>query len=163
MADDFFDQMHLPCGRIMLFDDADWWKLANLKSMFSVITAGKRNVYVRGIARDGTRLWVHRLIAETPDGYVTDHINGNGLDNRQRNLRICSAGMNGRNKRPKIGKFKGVSLHKPTGLFRATLMLDGRTVSGGYFKSEMEAAEAYDQLAIAHHGEFANTNFGGIQ
>jgi hypothetical protein len=42
---------------------------------------------------------LHRLIADTPPGFVTDHINGDTLDNRRANLRHATYGENRRNTR----------------------------------------------------------------
>lgn len=46
-------------------------------------------------------IYLHRLIAGVPANMHTDHINRNKLDNRRRNLRICTPGDNNRNKPPR--------------------------------------------------------------
>jgi hypothetical protein len=40
---------------------------------------------------------MHRIIADTPEGLHTDHINRDKLDNRKANLRTVSAAMNAMN------------------------------------------------------------------
>ena len=73
-------------------------------------------VYRDVVNNDGsrTRLYLHRVLTEAPKGLVVDHINGNTLDNRLENLRICTTAENVRNRaKPKgdsINTYKGVRL-----------------------------------------------------
>jgi hypothetical protein len=105
---------------------------------------------------------LHILVNETPPDKVTDHINGDSLDNRRENLRTATRAQNCHNSKPRPGgsKFKGVS---PRGSsWRATIMANGKRHHLGFFSSEMDAARAYDQAATFYHGEFARLNLGGI-
>lgn len=45
-------------------------------------------------------IMMHRVINNTPDGMETDHINGNGLDNRRSNLRSVTKNQNQWNRKP---------------------------------------------------------------
>jgi len=53
----------------------------------------------RGIDTDGIKktIRLHRLIMNAPEGMVVDHKNGNRLDNRRINLRVCTIVENSRN------------------------------------------------------------------
>ncbi|MBU9360066.1 HNH endonuclease [Burkholderia multivorans] len=99
---------------------------------------------------------LHRLITNAPDGYVVDHINGNKLDNRRENLRVCTVAQNLRNRRrAKSNKsgLKGVYLDKTR--WRAQIRIDGRKICLGSFPTADLAHEAYKFAAREYHGEFA--------
>lgn len=104
---------------------------------------------------------MHVLIMETAAGMETDHINGDPLDNRKYNLRVCTSAANQWNSRKMKGcavKYKGVSKHK-VGKYQASIRLNQRLVYIGLFEKEIDAAMAYDQYARQHRGEYARTNF----
>lgn len=85
-----------------------------------------------------------------------DHINGNGLDNRRCNLRICNRFQNQANsKRHKNNKsgFKGVSPARSR--FQASIMVGRVRHKLGTFDTPEEAYEAYCEAAKRLHGEFA--------
>jgi hypothetical protein len=56
-------------------------------------TKRKNGLYVRGTV-NGTDSLLHRFIMEPPADMTVDHINGNTLDNRRGNLRICTHAEN---------------------------------------------------------------------
>lgn len=104
----------------------------------------------------------HRVIMSAPSGMQVDHINGNTLDNRRCNLRICTSAENGRNRKPRKGGssgYKGVCWNKPAQKWQARIMVGGKSISLGYFDDEVEAARAYDAAACEFHGDFARLNF----
>jgi hypothetical protein len=98
----------------------------------------------------------------TPKGKDTDHINGDTLDNRRCNLRVCSHQQNISNRKkqrnPTTSQYKGVHLDKARGKWHAKLRSHGRMVHIGYFTSEEDAAQAYNEAARKHFGEFARLN-----
>ena len=111
---------------------------------------------------DGQYLRMHRLLTDPGEGFVPDHINGNTLDNRLSNLRVCSPSENTQNRVKKSeasSRFKGVYRDKGREKWRARIMVDGVPVHIGMFSDERDAARAYDKLASRLHGEFARLNF----
>jgi len=106
---------------------------------------------------------MHRYIIKVPPGLVIDHINYNGLDNRKANLRLTTRTQNNRHvirtMNPGSSKFKGVSWYNREKRWVVKITADGKTFPIGYFRDEIQAANAYDKAAKKYHGEFAALNF----
>lgn len=110
---------------------------------------------------DGTRatLKLHTFLTGWP---LTDHINGNTLDNRRANLRQATNAENMHNRRRYANNtsgFKGVTFHKATGMWRAQISLDGRRIQLSHYATAEDAARAYDAAAREYFREFAYLNF----
>lgn len=104
---------------------------------------------------------LHRVIMNAKKGEVVDHINGNKLDNRRKNLRICTNSENVRfQKRHKnnTSGYKGVSWSKGMKKWEARIMVDRKSIVGGYFSNRLDAAKEYNRLATTFFGEYAMIN-----
>lgn len=103
---------------------------------------------------------MHRLILGVREGQTIDHINGDRLDNRRCNLRICTRSQNNMNKKKRdntTSQYKGLYLASD-GKWVARVSRDGKTVNLGRFPTQEAAALAYDIAAKTLHGDFAKTN-----
>lgn len=122
----------------------------------------KKSGYVASTNGKGT-IRLHRFILNLPVGIMTDHKDGNPLNNKKSNLRECNSLENnwnrGKSKTNHSG-FKGVHLHKQ-GKWRSIIRVCKKVVDLGLFTNPIDAAYAYDKAAIKYHGEFARTNFQG--
>lgn len=143
-------------GDSILIDDSDEPVLS--KYSWHLIDKG-RNKYAAAHI-NGKRVRMHRLLMDVKPGEIVDHINGDKLDNRRSNLRICSASQNscnrGKTVKNKSG-YKGVVLNR--GRYVVAIRLQGKAYSFCSYKTAKEAAHVYDQVAMQLHGEFAATNF----
>lgn len=87
---------------------------------------------------------MHRVIMNAPKGKVVDHINGNGLDNRKKNLRLCTNAENNRNRRSppsnNTSGYTGVTWNKKRKAWAARVELFERDNFLGYFTDKKEAA-----------------------
>jgi len=118
----------------------------------------------------GTR-WtpLHRFLllgSTTPPAMEVDHVNGNRLDNRYCNLRTCTRSQNQQNRgKPQLSsraassQFKGVRRHRASGKWAAQIGTNSKNRHLGLFKTEREAALAYDHAAVLLFGPFARLNF----
>lgn len=106
------------------------------------------------------RKYMHRLIMGFPKGGV-DHINGNKLDNRRKNLRLCNQSQNTANASKRSTNksgYKGVSWNKRYSKWEAYLTKDYKHVFLGYFDDKDKAALAYNRKAKELFGEFCKLN-----
>lgn len=140
-----------------LIDAADSARLGEIPWRLSSHGYAVRSEVVDGAKKT---CYLHRLIADTPPGAVTDHINGDRLDNRRMNLRIVSIAQNNANSRNRTRRsgYRGVYAHKPTGRWVAQISVHGRLTHLGLFDDPADAARAYDRAALAQWGPWARTN-----
>ncbi len=87
---------------------------------------------------------MHRRIINAPAGLQVDHVNGETLDNRSVNLRLCTNQQNSRNRHVVRGvsKFKGVSWDARRGKWMATIKLNKKAIYLGLFVNECLAASS---------------------
>ena len=105
-----------------------------------------------------SKILMHRVVCNTPEGVQTDHINLNKLDNRQANLRLATGHQNRCNtevqKSNRLG-VKGVRFHK--GRFEARITVARKSLFLGNFSTCLDAALAYAIASQKLHGEFGRT------
>ena len=139
----------------IIFDHEDAAKV--LPHTWTLKTDEHRH-YVHARMNDSkTRQLLHRWILNNPSTTV-DHINGNGLDNRRCNLRVCSTKQNtGNTRRSKANTsgYKGVHFNKRQQKYQ--VRCGGIYI--GVFSCKHEAARTYDEAAKKHFGRFAKLNF----
>lgn len=133
------------------------WYLAPMDTKYGDRLYVKRNAKING---KKTTSYLHREIMGNPKRKLVDHINGNTLDNRIENLRICDHVSNCANRRPQkrsISGIKGVQKNHSAKQrpWRARIGYKGTTVELGFFKTKEEAASAYSAAAKEMYGEFA--------
>lgn len=124
--------------------------------------------YVLRYERLPVKRWIymHRVLLNCKDNELADHKNGNGLDNRRENLRTTDYTGNSRNERMNkrnTSGFKGVGWMKELkrrngGRWYACIVVNAKRIFLGYHPTKEDAARAYNEAAIKHHGEFANLN-----
>lgn len=160
-------------GDYAIIDKEDYQKV--MDDITTTLRSGKKRVnkwYVyetttgkKYSVSSGKRRSIHRAVMRYPKGMDVDHINGNPLDNRKVNLRVCTRSENAMNKKTRADSrsgYKGVHM-SPGGkriqaYIRPPGMKKGR-VSLGYYKTLEEAARVYDAKARELFGEFARLNF----
>jgi hypothetical protein len=110
----------------------------------------------------GKNFMLHRIIYEMhngkiPTGLQIDHIDGDPLNNKIENLRLCNQIENRQNS--KLSKnnttgYRGI-LKTPSDKYQARLTVDGKKLYLGLFKTPEEAFNCVEQKRKELYGEFA--------
>jgi len=144
-------------------DDDDYDKY----SKFKWGTVGKKYKYAaRGTRTNGVykKHLLHREITKAKKNDIVDHINGDTFDNRKSNLRLVTRSGNTRNSKLRSDSkcnFKGVSKRKRKNriIFISRIQVDKNIrLYLGQFKTELEAAKAYNEAALKYFGCEAKLN-----
>lgn len=143
-------------GKLTKVDDEDFDELNEYKWHLAVggtghISAGRR--------KNGKTIFMHRQITKCPDGLEVDHVNGDSLDNRRKNLRVCTHAENLRNRKvnhSNVSGYKGV--RNNNGQWQAYITFNRKFIHLGNFDNKIEAAKAYNKASKVYFGEFARMN-----
>lgn len=134
------------------------WKWHAQKARYTFYAA---RAVVEKVSKKHHCVALHRFITNAPFDKLVDHYDRNGLNCHETNLRICSYYDNARNTRSRKGstsKFLGVCYRKRDEIYQAQIKLGEKKKWLGQYKSEIDAAIAYNEAAKKYHGEFANLN-----
>ena len=163
-------EIGLTRGYVALVDDEDYEWLSQWKWHAAAYSRGQWyaiRLCLRGECDHSNgrkwrhRVWMHRVLMNAPGGLDVDHINGNTLDYRRENLRICSQADNNKNvcrRRDNRSGYRGVYWNKEKRRWCSLISCDGIRIYLGAFDDVKDAARAYNAAAIEHHGEFARLN-----
>lgn len=161
-------EIKLTRGYFAKIDDEDYDYISQFS--WQAIPKGNDRVYARRSKRVGPRsegrqdhFYMHREIINAKKGEYVDHINHVTLDNTKGNLRKCTNAENSKNNRGQPSqrihsKYKGVKKNLNSTTFSARITVDGVCLYLGSYKTQEEAAEAYNNAALEHHKEFAFLN-----
>jgi len=146
-------------GKFTLVDDEDYEELMKYKWYLSTLGYPVKHKMESGVYKITL---LHRLIMNAKKGLVIDHINHNTLDNQKINLRECTHAQNMQNKISITGvsKFKGAYFNKDrkSKKWWSYIRYNNKKIFLGTFKTELEAAKAYNAKALELFGQFAHLN-----
>lgn len=145
---------------VAIVDDADFDLVSQFNWSLTTGGSGNKKQYAHRRNRtSGGLVLMHRFILDMPkrNGLVVDHINGDSLDNRRSNLRICKHGENMRNYRNAWGKegIRGVRT-TPGGKYMARIRYQNKLYNIGTFDTQKDACIAYAFASSLLHGEFGS-------
>jgi len=143
---------------ILIIDEDDW---EYVKEFTWTPKSNKTSIYA--VSNNKRRIYIHRQLIRARAGEYVDHIDGNGLNNSKRNLRICTNTQNQYNRKNGYGKskYKGVMpiITKSMGIrYKSYITVSGRRISLGTYSKEIDAAKSYNDAAIRYFGKFARGN-----
>lgn len=146
-------------GKFTIVDSSDFKYLNTVKWFYLNPGYAARTIRLKG--NKFKKQLMHRLIMNAPNGLEVDHKNGNKLDNRRSNLRLCTKAENHRNRglqKSNTSGYKGVCWSKRNKKWIARIAFNGKRYDLGYFSDIRKAAQAYNNAAKKYHKEFAKLN-----
>jgi hypothetical protein len=147
---------------IKLYDNVGQYKCSAIVDLedYPIVKDKKWGVDTKGYVsfKNRGRGQLHRLLLVLTDPkIITDHINGNPLDNRRENLRICTIAQNTQNSKRAVNNIsgcKGVSWNTAKGMWKVGIRAFGVVRHVGYFSNLKVAIKKAEKLRKKLHGEF---------
>jgi len=159
-------EVDLGKGHVAIIDDADADLVIGFKWYPMKTKEGK--VYAAGwkhLPPGRFFVHLHRLITNAQPGEIIDHADRDPLNCRRSNLRRATRQQNVWNKSPSRGLVrsktschKGVFLDRKSQRFVVRITHNGKRIHVGTFRTEIEAARAYNAKAKELYGDFAYLN-----
>jgi len=128
---------------IVLIDTEDL-EIVKSKCGSIVVNDSGDNIYANYHCKERRRgRPLHRLIMNTPDDLLVDHIFHNSLDNRKKFLRNCTKAQNNQNLKPRRNnKYRNVYYSESMRKYAVRIQIDGVLHDLGYFEDQEEANKA---------------------
>ena len=151
-------EIPLTQGKFALVDDD---MFAHLNQWKWYANKNHNSFYARrSVRKDGKviAIQMHQQIIGKKQGFVTDHCDGDGLNNQCCNLRHVTNRQNLQNRihpEQKSSKYPGVSWHNRGQKWCTSIELNGKRKHLGLYADEHEAFVAYQQ-AVSAIGESVN-------
>lgn len=159
----YFDGMyrigiHLTKNKVAIIDATNYekinmyrWRVSHTRngSAYAVASSPRIN-------KKYTTIWMHRIITDCPSHMEVDHKNGNGLDNRIENLRVCDHVHNSMNCKTPIHNtsgHRGVSFYGNR--WHSRIDYQGKRVHLGSFIDKQSAIECRKIGENKYFGEFS--------
>jgi len=151
-------------------DAKDYDLLMRLHDTFSMLgeypamRVSKRGTFNGYDMRWHTEVAVHRFLMKASGDDRVDHINGDKMDARRANLRLCTHSQNLMNRgmnRNNTSGYKGVKHYQRAEgeKFSVHISKDRKRYNFGSYNDAEVAARVYDRECVKLHGEFAHLNF----
>ena len=147
-------KVELSKGKAAKIDDDDLEKVSFCSWNFD--RYARANVWLKDEKKYKV-IYMHRIIANAPQGMDVDHINGDKLDNRKENLRVCTRSENLHNLRGKSRSKSGLrgayrELNRGKGCrWFSQMSVRGKMHHLGRFDTAEEAHEAYQKAHKEHY------------
>lgn len=140
-------------GKFAIVDDSDYLAIGQMRWHYTGRYAARRI--------EGKIIMMHRYLLGGESLKDVDHVNGDALDNRRKNIRFATPQENAWNSKAhkdSSSKFKGVSWDKVRKKWVAMLYLNKRLRNLGRFETQCQAASRYNDVAAVEFGNFARLN-----
>lgn len=109
------------------------------------------------VSFNGIQQRLHRVLTDAPKGLEVDHINGNKLDNRRSNLRVCAHVDNSKNLGVRADNRSGVTgvwFDSRRNKWCAQITVDTKRTPLGRYDSFEEAVAVRKRMEVEQFGEY---------
>ena len=157
-------KIKLTQGKFAIINNEDFDRVSQFNWQYD----GGENGYAKRSIRIGLRKenrkwkeYLHRYITGCPQEFCVDHINGDKLDCRRNNLRICNMSQNlGNSNINKLNTsgFKGVTWLNKNKKWMAQINFKNKHFYLGSFTNRLEAGKTYNVAATRFFGNYSKLN-----